>query len=167
MSTSEVRVRTIGLLSSLDGLSGRRRVRRAVLRGASSAVALGSVGAVSAQEASGGAATGGGGSGLYVTAAALTLTGLAIGAVYLLSWRDRPEPTFSPATPTEDRIPNRHTGQMYEADVSSRETSSVDHDAFDPVGTGALLFIYFLIIALMWVFMYFVEFLGNGPSVVG
>ena len=132
---------------------------------AASAVTLGSVGAVSAQGASGGAT--GGGSGLYVTAAALALTGLAIGAVYLFSWRDRPERTFTPATPTEDRVPNRHTGEMYEATVASSETESVDHDAFDPVGTGALLVGYFAVIALLWLFMYFVEFLGNGPSVVG
>ena len=128
-------------------------------------VALSAAGTVSAQGASGGGTAGG--SGLYVTAAALALTALAIGAVYLFSWRDRPEPTFRPATPTEDRIPNRHTGQMYEADVAASETESVDHDAFDPAGTGLLLAMYFAVIAIMWLFMYFVEFLGNGPTVVG
>ena len=42
----------------------------------------------------------------------------------------------------------------------------IDHDDFDPVGTLALIMIYFVIIAGLWVFMYFVEFLGNGPTVV-
>jgi hypothetical protein len=102
-----------------------------------------------------------------MTAAALILTGLAIGAVYLFSWRDRPEQTFTPATPTEDRVPNRQIGQIYESNVASSETESVDHDSFDPVGTGLLLVMYFAVIAIMWLFMYFVEFLGNGPTVVG
>nr|WP_324664453.1 halocyanin [Haloarcula sp. CK38] len=103
-----------------------------------------------------------------MTVAALALTALAIGAVYLFSWRDRPEPTFTPATPTEERVPpNQHTGQMYESDVAASETESVDHDAFDPVGTGTIIAIYFAVIALAWLFMYFVEFLGNGPTVVG
>jgi halocyanin-like protein len=41
------------------------------------------------------------------------------------------------------------------------------HDDYDPVGTAALVAIYFAIVALLWVFMYFVEFLGNGPTVIG
>jgi hypothetical protein len=124
------------------------------------------VGVVNAQEA-GAAAAEDSGSGLVVTAVALGLTGLTIGAVYLLSWRDRPEPSFSPATPTEERVANPHSGQMFESEVPQRETESVDHDAFAPVGTGLLLVLYFVVISLMWLFMYFVEFLGNGPSVVG
>ena len=166
MGTNTVQTGTTGSIAESNGLSGRRYVHRLLLSGTISVVGLGSIGVASAQGASGGAG-GGGGSGLYVTAAALTLTGLAIGAVYLFSWRDRPERTFTPATPTEDRVPNRHTGQMYEADVASSETDSVEHDAFDPVGTGTLLAMYFAVIALMWLFMYFVEFLGNGPTVVG
>jgi len=42
----------------------------------------------------------------------------------------------------------------------------IGHDEFDPVGTAALVFIYFLIVVGLWLFMYFVEFLGNGPTVV-
>lgn len=42
----------------------------------------------------------------------------------------------------------------------------IDHDDFDPVGTLALIMIYFVIIAGLWAFMYFVEFLGNGPTVM-
>ncbi|MFB6107254.1 MAG: halocyanin domain-containing protein [Haloplanus sp.] len=43
----------------------------------------------------------------------------------------------------------------------------IAHDEFDPYGTATLVAIYVAILALMWVFMYFVEFLGGGPTVVG
>lgn len=43
----------------------------------------------------------------------------------------------------------------------------IGHDEYDPVGTAILIGIYFLILVLLWLFMYFVEFLGNGPTVVG
>jgi halocyanin-like protein len=35
------------------------------------------------------------------------------------------------------------------------------HEDFDPWGTARLVFVYFLIVAMLWVFMYFVEFLGR------
>jgi len=41
------------------------------------------------------------------------------------------------------------------------------HDDYDPMGTATLVAGYFAILVLMWVFMYFVEFLGNSVSVVG
>jgi cytochrome b len=47
--------------------------------------------------------------------------------------------------------------------ASKREIS---HDDFNPVGTLVLITIYFLIIAALWLFMYFFEFLGRGPTVV-
>jgi len=37
----------------------------------------------------------------------------------------------------------------------------LDHDEYDPTGTAALVVVYLAIISLMWVFMYFVEFLGR------
>jgi halocyanin-like protein len=37
----------------------------------------------------------------------------------------------------------------------------VGHDDYDPWGTAALVAFYFVLIALLWVFMYFVEFLGR------
>ena len=43
----------------------------------------------------------------------------------------------------------------------------LSHEEYDPKGTLALILIYFLILTLMWVFMYFVEFLGNDLTVVG
>jgi hypothetical protein len=44
---------------------------------------------------------------------------------------------------------------------------SLSQDEYNPKGTLALLLVYFLILTLMWVYMYFVEFLGNGATVVG
>lgn len=44
---------------------------------------------------------------------------------------------------------------------------SEDSHEFTPYGTAALLSVYFLILVLMWIFMYFVEFLGHGPTIVG
>jgi halocyanin-like protein len=43
---------------------------------------------------------------------------------------------------------------------------TLDHDEFDPSGTAALLVGYFLILVVMWILMYFVEFLG-GPTIIG
>ena len=42
----------------------------------------------------------------------------------------------------------------------------IGHDEYDPIGTLILIMIYFVILAFMWAFMYFVEFLGNGLTVV-
>ena len=43
----------------------------------------------------------------------------------------------------------------------------IGHDEYDPVGTLALIALYFLILVFMWFFMYFVEFIGNEPTVTG
>ncbi len=37
----------------------------------------------------------------------------------------------------------------------------IGHDEYDPIGTLTLVFIYFVIISVLWVFTYFVEFLGR------
>lgn len=42
----------------------------------------------------------------------------------------------------------------------------ISHDEYDPVGTLVLIAIYFLIIAVLWVFMYFIEFLGRPTPMV-
>lgn len=45
-----------------------------------------------------------------------------------------------------------------------------DHDEleeFDPVGTLTLILLYFVILAIAWVFIYFVEFLSRDLVVVG
>lgn len=43
----------------------------------------------------------------------------------------------------------------------------LSHEEFDPKGTLTLILLYFVILAVMWVFMYFFEFLGNDLVVVG
>ncbi|MFA1611186.1 halocyanin domain-containing protein [Halobellus rubicundus] len=45
--------------------------------------------------------------------------------------------------------------------------AEIGHDDYDPVGTASLIVVYFLILLGLWVFIYFVEFLGNGPTVIG
>lgn len=39
-------------------------------------------------------------------------------------------------------------------------------EEFQPKGTLTLTLLYFAIVLLMWVFMYFVEFAGNAPSIL-
>jgi predicted HAD superfamily phosphohydrolase len=59
------------------------------------------------------------------------------------------------------------TEQSSSADLWDDEVETeIEHDDYDPTGTLALIGVYFLIIAGLWVFMYFFEFLGRGPSVV-
>ncbi len=43
----------------------------------------------------------------------------------------------------------------------------IGHDEYDPIGTLALIAVYSAILVVMWLFMYFVEFLGNDLTVVG
>ncbi|MFB6251929.1 MAG: ba3-type terminal oxidase subunit CbaD [Halobellus sp.] len=43
----------------------------------------------------------------------------------------------------------------------------IDHEDFDPIGTLVLIAIYMTIIGAMWIFMYFVEFLGGDLTVIG
>ncbi|OVE83080.1 hypothetical protein [Natronolimnobius baerhuensis] len=52
----------------------------------------------------------------------------------------------------------------HEQNTQRRE---IGHDEYNPVGTLALIMLYFLILVALWFFMYFVEFLGNDPTVVG
>jgi hypothetical protein len=52
------------------------------------------------------------------------------------------------------------------ADQTLRERE-LSEDEFDPNGTLALILLYFAVLAFMWAFMYFVEFLGNDLPVVG
>lgn len=39
-------------------------------------------------------------------------------------------------------------------------------EEYQPRGTLTLTLLYFLIVVLMWIFMYFVEFGGNAPSII-
>jgi halocyanin-like protein len=59
-------------------------------------------------------------------------------------------------------------GPAVEAEGTGEGTvQKLTHDEYDPVGTAALVAFYFVLVSLLWVFMYFVEFLGNGPTVIG
>ncbi|MFA9415753.1 hypothetical protein [Natrinema sp. HArc-T2] len=49
----------------------------------------------------------------------------------------------------------------------TEQIRELGHDEYDPIGTAILVGIYFLILVALWIFMYFVEFLGNGPTVTG
>lgn len=51
--------------------------------------------------------------------------------------------------------------------MSSETQREIGHDEYDPVGTLALIGLYFLILVVMWTFTYFVEFLGGDLTVVG
>jgi len=62
------------------------------------------------------------------------------------------------ARPAADRTPSE---SVFEAGI----VRDLGHDDFDPYGTATLIIIYVGIISLLWVFMYFVEFLG-GPTVI-
>ncbi|MFB6253100.1 MAG: halocyanin domain-containing protein [Halobacteriaceae archaeon] len=64
-------------------------------------------------------------------------------------------------TPPEKRVEDVEESPVEEP------MSTISHDDYDPVGTAALIAIYFLILVGMWLFMYFIEFLGNGPTVIG
>lgn len=43
----------------------------------------------------------------------------------------------------------------------------IGHEEYDPVGTLVLVGLYLLVLVVLWLFTYFVEFLGNGPTVIG
>jgi hypothetical protein len=49
----------------------------------------------------------------------------------------------------------------------STESADEDEADFDPVGTAVLIGIYMAIVTLMWIFTYFIEFLGRGVTIVG
>ena len=59
------------------------------------------------------------------------------------------------------------TGQSPTTPADNGIVREIGHDEYDPVGTLTLIAIYFAVLVVMWIFMYFVEFLGNGPTVVG
>ncbi len=50
--------------------------------------------------------------------------------------------------------------------MATEESTAVAED-FNPVGTLTLIGMYFAILVAMWILMYFIEFLGRGPTVVG
>lgn len=53
-----------------------------------------------------------------------------------------------------------------ETPATAGEDADVD-ESFDPIGTAVLIGIYMAIVVLMWIFTYFIEFLGRGVTIVG
>jgi halocyanin-like protein len=70
----------------------------------------------------------------------------------------------------ELQAPPERTDEEGRAMVQEAELTEpareLGHEEYDPWGTAALVAFYFVLIALLWVFMYFVEFLGR-VSVIG
>lgn len=57
---------------------------------------------------------------------------------------------------------------MTTAETGSNEVErEIDYDEFTPIGTATLIAIYFAILVVLWVFTYFIEFLGREVTVVG
>jgi hypothetical protein len=60
------------------------------------------------------------------------------------------------------------TGARGSGDAGHAEANESDvEESFDPVGTAVLIGIYMAIVTLMWIFTYFIEFLGRGVTIVG
>ena len=51
--------------------------------------------------------------------------------------------------------------------MDSRVSREIGHDEYDPWGTLSLIVLYFVALTLMWLFTYFIEFVGNEPTVFG
>ncbi|WP_251329130.1 halocyanin domain-containing protein [Haloplanus pelagicus] len=66
-----------------------------------------------------------------------------------------------------DTTPSQAARAPSESVFEAGAVRDLDHDDYDPYGTATLIAIYVGIISLLWVFMYFVEFLGGGPTVIG
>ena len=90
---------------------------------------------------------------------------------FITDWRKPPERSYQPnsasGVSSVSSSPRVSSRQMKESDVPAAELESVEHDEYDPVGTAILLALYFVVVGVVWLFMYFVEFLGNGPTVIG
>lgn len=51
--------------------------------------------------------------------------------------------------------------------MGAEPSREIGHDEFDPIGTLALITVYFLILVVLWTVTYFIEFLGGDLTVVG
>ncbi|MEA5387068.1 halocyanin domain-containing protein [Haloarculaceae archaeon H-GB2-1] len=78
------------------------------------------------------------------------------------SW-ERPR-EFEPEGAVVDEKPAAPVAEEAPEEVAEVE---IGHDEYDPFGTASLIVVYFLILVVLWIFMYFVEFLGRGPTVIG
>lgn len=64
---------------------------------------------------------------------------------------------------SSDTASEDNSGNISQEDKQVRELSL---EEFNPKGTLALTLIYFVILIVLWFFMYFVEFVGHGPSIL-
>ncbi len=73
----------------------------------------------------------------------------------------------------DDAEADAEVADATEADAEAADAGGDDglreipHDEFEPTGTFAIAFLYLGLLAALWLFVYFVEFLGRGPTVVG
>ncbi|WP_327052122.1 hypothetical protein [Halomicrococcus gelatinilyticus] len=72
--------------------------------------------------------------------------------------------TADDVVPEDDVVPAADRGEV---DLDDGIVRELGHDEYTPIGTLVLVAIYAAILVFMWSFMYFVEFLNNGPTVVG
>ena len=116
-----------------------------------------------------GSGGGGGGADVELSGPQWLLTGsvlaaffspLLFAAVMRRRYREQP-PSVS------DESLERASGPAPVEEAAETEPDvALGHDEFDPTGTATLVAFYFVLIALLWVFMYFVEFLGR-VSIIG
>jgi halocyanin-like protein len=143
--------------------------------GMKGAIVVGGEGGGGAGDGGGGEGAGAGGEAGAGSSPALTfafrLVGGAVAAALVLvvgvtAWvflnYDRFTTTSEPAAEAS-QAERTASESVFEAGV----VRELGHDEFDPRGTATLIAIYAGIISLLWVFMYFVEFLGGGPTVIG
>ncbi len=63
---------------------------------------------------------------------------------------------------------NTHTdpSQPPESKTEKEKVREISLEEFNPKGTLLIAILYFVIVTVMWIFMYFVEFAGHGPSIM-
>jgi len=134
-------------------------------------IGLGMKGAIVVGDADVGEGGAGGGDG---DGGGFTLPGTAMESLLMLSLLGTAAVSLAVVVGAEGwtrlrRELGRRPGETERAVAAPAEqpVEEIDHEGFDPTGTAALIVVYFLVLLVMWVFTYFVEFLGNGPTIIG
>jgi halocyanin-like protein len=97
------------------------------------------------------------------------LSPLVFGAFLLFRRQEEPEVEYEGPTRRAPRLERAEPepAVVTEEAPATEPVQELEHDEFDPLGTASLVALYFVVLVLLWIFMYFVEFLGNGPTVIG